>query len=525
MRRRRLAGLAFAVAALAVGATAPLLGSGTSAPDPAIRSALLTYANEHRSWAGVDSLVRQLADLTGQRVALTTPNGELIADSGSGGLPSATATRIDAAAAPTAEIEPQPNVVAGDPGRGASLTYYQWQLTDAEREQRQALAEQAVDCLRANTRQDGHARPRQRHQLLLGAAGGGEAAPRSPAMDSCVPDALEQPTAAARELAASIAERAGACLDEHGLEYETATGAGGLPVFRSEPAVENSSTWKACTRSAAVAAKREYVAPAADLYVSAVADGRLRTGAIVAAALLGAAALMALTVRRVDRPVLLGEVAHELRSPLANVRTQLEAAQDGVLPFDRRLIQTLIGESTLLERLVDDLQDLALADAGKLRVHPEACDAVDLAAQAVAAHQARAHAGGVQLRVAADRPVPAYADPARIRQVLSNLVSNALRHTPEGGRVEITARRGPGVVVLAVTDDGSGIEPSHLPRVFDRFYRAGSRPGGAGLGLAIAKRLVEAHGGRVEVTSAPGEGSTFAISLPVPDELGRSPGL
>jgi two-component system sensor histidine kinase BaeS len=171
------------------------------------------------------------------------------------------------------------------------------------------------------------------------------------------------------------------------------------------------------------------------------------------------------------------------------------------------------------------LEDLALADAGRLRVHPEEVDAGDLAAQAVAAHQARAQAGGVELRVAIAGTMPVYADPARIRQALSNLVSNALRHTPEGGLVEITVRREPDAVVLAVADSGSGIAPAHVPRVFERFYRAGSRPGGAGLGLAIAKQLVEAHGGTLGVTSVPGQGSTFTIWLAVPEDLGAQPGL
>jgi two-component system, OmpR family, sensor histidine kinase BaeS len=553
--RLRLLGCSLAVTSVAVCATAALLSSSGPPADSGeeIRSALLAYANEHRSWAGVDALVRGLAERTGQRIALTTPDGRPIADSAEPagqeeepGLPTAPAVRIDAASARPGDFQPEPNLVATS--TDTSLTYYQWQLTEAEREQRQALAEEAASCLREYAEKTGpeeRDRERRIHRATLpiaaaGAAKSGGAKPtqRLPGAQECVPSELEAPTAAARALAAQTVERATDCLDERGLAYDVGKGANGLPVIEADPATRGSTDWRACQAAAEVAAKRSYVAEPADLYLGSLGGGWGRTGVVVGGVLLAAAALTVLGGRRVlaagtagtagtagGRPVLLGEVAHELRTPLANVRSQLEAAQDGVLPLDGKLVRTLIGESTLLERLVADLEDLALADARRLRVHPEEVDAGDLAAQAVAAHQARAQAGGVELRVAIAGTMPVYADPARIRQALSNLVSNALRHTPEGGLVEITVRREPDAVVLAVADTGSGIAPAHVPRVFERFYRAGSRPGGAGLGLAIAKQLVEAHGGTLGVTSVPGQGSTFTIWLAVPEDLGAQPGL
>ncbi|GAB3401422.1 ATP-binding protein [Flindersiella endophytica] len=520
----RLLACVLAVLPLAVCATALLGGSANQATASAqeIRSELLAYANEHRSWDGVEPLLRELADRAGVPIALSTPDGEAIAASSEAGIGADTGTATDAGRIDAARVQPgdfrppAPNVVAAS--AGVSLTYYQWQLTDAERQRRQALAEQAIDCLRDHAPANPDDRERVNRRAMLPIATGGAAEPerRLPGEEVCVPAELEQPTAAARGLAAETVEQATACLDVRGLAYEVVAGAHGIPVLRPEAATAAGAEWQDCLDAAQAAAKSAYVAGPADLYLGLADGGWERTSAIVAAALLAAIALTVLAVRRGGRPILMGEVAHELRAPLANVRSQLEAAQDGVLPVDRKLIQTLIGESTLLERLVADLQDLALADAGRLRIHPEDCDAVDLAAQAVAAHQVRARAGGVTLTVVGSgEPVPVYADPARIRQALSNLVSNALRYTAQGGRVEVAVGRESGSVVLAVADNGSGIEAGHLARVFERFYRVGGEgSGGAGLGLAIARQLVEAHGGRIEVASTPGEGSTFAVVLP-----------
>src|SRR5262249_53563904 len=149
--------------------------------------------------------------------------------------------------------------------------------------------------------------------------------------------------------------------------------------------------------------------------------------------------------------------AHELRTPLANIQGYLEAADDGVVPVDGTFVASLLEESTLLGRLVDDLQDLALADAGRLRVHPEPVGADDIAQAVATAHAATATAGQIRLVVDAPGAVPVRADPARLRQAVGNLVSNALRATPPGGTVTITASTMDGWAVLAVGDTGIGI--------------------------------------------------------------------
>ncbi|WSW88219.1 HAMP domain-containing histidine kinase [Streptomyces anulatus] len=223
-----------------------------------------------------------------------------------------------------------------------------------------------------------------------------------------------------------------------------------------------------------------------------------------------------------QRKAMVSDVAHELRTPLSNIRGWLEAAQDGLADPDPAFVSSLLEEAVLLQHIIDDLQDLAAADAGVLRLHPESVEIRELLSQVAAAHQARAENAGVTLAVTATAPGQTLrADPVRLRQAVGNLVSNAVRHTPEGGRVTLRAyahEEGDGTVLVEVADTGSGIPPEDLPHVFDRFWRAeksrSRRTGGSGLGLAIVRKLVEAHGGTVDATSVEGEGSTFVLRLP-----------
>lgn len=223
-----------------------------------------------------------------------------------------------------------------------------------------------------------------------------------------------------------------------------------------------------------------------------------------------------------QRKAMVSDVAHELRTPLSNIRGWLEAAQDGLADPDPAFVSSLLEEAVLLQHIIDDLQDLAAADAGVLRLHPESVEIRELLSQVAAAHQARAENAGVTLAVTATAPGQALrADPVRLRQAVGNLVSNAVRHTPEGGRVTLRAyahEEGDGTVLVEVADTGSGIPAEDLPHVFDRFWRAeksrSRRTGGSGLGLAIVRKLVEAHGGTVDATSVEGEGSTFVLRLP-----------
>ncbi|MER7012632.1 ATP-binding protein [Saccharopolyspora sp. NPDC000359] len=219
-----------------------------------------------------------------------------------------------------------------------------------------------------------------------------------------------------------------------------------------------------------------------------------------------------------QRKTMVSDVAHELRTPLVNVRGWLEAAQDGVATLDQPLVSSLLEETLLLQHLVDDLQDLALADAGKLRVYPEPVHLGALLEHVAAAHRGRAEAGGVELVATVEGDPDLAADPTRLRQALGNLVSNALRYTPAGGRVVLWGRRVADEVLIDVSDTGVGIDARALPHVFDRFWRAeksrGRHGGGSGLGLAITHHLVDVHGGSIEVRSTVGVGTTFTIHLP-----------
>jgi two-component system OmpR family sensor kinase/two-component system sensor histidine kinase BaeS len=255
--------------------------------------------------------------------------------------------------------------------------------------------------------------------------------------------------------------------------------------------------------------------------------------------LAGAFNAMADTLVRADqqRRQLTADVAHELRTPLAIVKGRLEGIQDGIYTPDADQINGLLSEVALLERLIDDLRLLALAEAGQLPLYPETVDPAELvrATQRAFAHEATER--GVRLELALHESLPEIsADPQRISQVLGNLVSNALRHTPEGGRVVVAVAQEAGggrqeageertadaYVQFTVHDTGPGIAPEHLPHIFDRFYRADRArtrsSGGAGLGLAIARQIVEAHGGKITAASVPGQGTTMMFTLPLTTE-------
>ncbi len=220
------------------------------------------------------------------------------------------------------------------------------------------------------------------------------------------------------------------------------------------------------------------------------------------------------------------DIAHELRTPLANIRGYLEALRDGVVAPTPALLDSLHEEALLLTRLVADLQELELAEAGQLRLARRPVAVGDLVAKAVQAVQPTAAAKGVAVAAAPLPDLPALqADPDRLGQVLRNLLCNAITHTPAGGAVTVTAGATAGGIELRVSDTGSGIAADQLPHIFDRFYRGdpsrARSTGGAGLGLAIVQALVAAHGGTVRAASPGpgGRGSTFTVTLPV----GRPP--
>ena len=220
-----------------------------------------------------------------------------------------------------------------------------------------------------------------------------------------------------------------------------------------------------------------------------------------------------------QRRRMIADIAHELRNPLSTMQGNLEGMIDGVLAMDTSQVATVYDQTVLLSRLVEDLRTLSLAQARELRLELVEADLGELVRGVVQDFKPLADSRGVTLDVL---PVEGHPDvridSLRISQVLANLLSNALRHTPERGRIEIGITNGVPGVEVAVTDSGTGIGSDDLPHVFERFYRADqSRTrsgGGSGLGLAIAKELVESHGGRIWADSAPGQGSTFAFSLP-----------
>ncbi|MFD5389263.1 sensor histidine kinase [Streptomyces sp. NPDC127074] len=219
-----------------------------------------------------------------------------------------------------------------------------------------------------------------------------------------------------------------------------------------------------------------------------------------------------------QRKAMVSDISHELRTPLGTVRSVLEASKDGVIELDQSWVSSLLGEALMLQHLVDDLQDLALADAGKLTVHPEPVDLHGLWDQLLTMHRGQARAQGTTLTAELEGDPELSADPVRLRQILTNLVTNALRYTPPGGAVRLAARRDGEQVQITVSDTGTGIAEQDLPHVFDRFWRADrSRTrdtGGSGLGLAIVHNLVRAHHGSITVHSTIGQGTTFIIRLP-----------
>jgi two-component system sensor histidine kinase BaeS len=218
------------------------------------------------------------------------------------------------------------------------------------------------------------------------------------------------------------------------------------------------------------------------------------------------------------RRAMVGDIAHEMRTPVTNIRGWLEAADDGVVPLDAELVTSLLEEALLLQHVIADLQDLAAVDAGELRLHPQAVEAAELLHAVADAFSASADSGGVALAVRAEQVVVTV-DPIRLRQAVGNLVTNAIRHTPPGGRVTIAGRTETGFLVVDVVDTGPGIPQEQQALVFERFWRAeksrSRQTGGSGLGLSIVRKLAEAHGGTASVTSAPGAGATFTLRIPI----------
>ena len=212
----------------------------------------------------------------------------------------------------------------------------------------------------------------------------------------------------------------------------------------------------------------------------------------------------------------LADVSHELRTPLTVIQGSVEGMLDGLYPADRPHLERLLAETHQLERLVNDLRTLSLTDAGALELHRDLVDLGALAADVVAGFEPQASTDGVALATDLEDAPSLSLDGRRVRQVIGNLLSNAIRHTPRGGRVTLRVRRIGGAVELEVADTGAGMDTDAPERAFDRFWRAGDTAG-AGLGLAIVRDLVRAHGGEVSLESAPGAGTVVRCRFPIAD--------
>ena len=214
------------------------------------------------------------------------------------------------------------------------------------------------------------------------------------------------------------------------------------------------------------------------------------------------------------RREMMADVAHELRTPLTVLQGRLEGLVDGVYPRDDRQLARLLEETHVLSRLVEDLRTLALSEAGALPLQIESTDIAALIREVVASLQPEAARASVRLSAATpSEAAPLDLDPVRIREVLTNLLSNAVRHSKPGGIVTATMSVTDGRVAVAVTDTGEGMSPEAVARMFDRFYK-GSTSRGSGLGLTIARGIVTAHGGNISASSQPGHGTTVTFTFP-----------
>lgn len=218
------------------------------------------------------------------------------------------------------------------------------------------------------------------------------------------------------------------------------------------------------------------------------------------------------------RKRLLADIAHELRTPLAIIQGNLEGMLDGVVETDKEQLHSLYEETVHLNRLIGDLRDLSLAEAGQLSLDRQPTDLNQLVSRSVALLKPLADERQLAMDCALAPLPPLDLDARRINQIVYNLLTNAIRHTPPAGRVTLTTEKLADWIRLSVCDTGVGIDPADLPYIFEHFYRADKsrarKSGGSGIGLAIVKKLVETHGGRVEVESVPGRGSCFHVYLP-----------
>ncbi|MET7695434.1 HAMP domain-containing sensor histidine kinase [Streptomyces sp. NPDC005483] len=546
------------------------------ADDMDVLAELSGYAATHPDWSEVARTVRELSARTGRRIALTGADRRVIADSARPGtsLPPSAAAAVDPLHTDTYS-ERGAQIPGIDPRAVGP-----YRLPEAERVKVDALAHKRQLCFSQHGLETELSRTPSGRTFLTGPEGRStpDYVPDACA-DGLLntPTATEEKaTKALQRLARPCLVKAGLGADAAATLGTVLGGTDVRAPVTSKLGDQEASLAEPCFDDARRAQLDPYVAPVAELFLGTgdtpavlfdMSPGNkakvVGTAGLVLAVTVAATALVAsrlvrplraltaaaqqppelhvrvpvttrdetgilavafndLTERRerleAQRKAMVSDIAHELRTPLTNIRGWLEVTRDGVVDPDPVLLGSLHDEALVLQRVIDDLQDLADADAGTLRLHREPVRCDELLQQVAAAHRVAADTARVTLRTGVDGDPWLDADPVRMRQALGNLVSNALRHTPAGGSVTLSARRDGDDIVLAVADTGTGIAPDDLPHVFDRFWRAeksrSRRTGGSGLGLPIVRHLVAAHGGTVVAASEPGTGSVFTLRLP-----------
>ncbi|MEU2757571.1 sensor histidine kinase [Streptomyces albidoflavus] len=578
----RLLIASFAISLVSIAATAWLTARSTTlaikqergqilADDATIQNMLEGFAASHPSWEGAERTVQDLARRTGRGIVITTRAREVITASDRSSvdrLPLNASAVID-----PLHLSPLPDQGAGpseEVSRIDPRAVGPYLLPTAERKKLRQLARQEVSCLYDT----------QGLRTHIVEEPGGRPAIRALRSEAVIPQAcatkdLSAPTPTEAKALTELTALVRTCAARNRIRIEEPLTIDAQFRLGQANFEQGSSRLDDCVEEGRREQLAPHVAPAALLFVTSPAQsatpifdlsraGTLRvlgtTGlvltvtvtALIAIRLIRplrmltnaardpsgrhlqipittkdeigylAAALNELSERRErtdeQRKVMVNDIAHELRTPLSNIRGWLDAAQDGLADPDSSLVASLQEEAGLLQHIIDDLQVLAAADAGSLRLSPRKLNLRELAEQSLDAHETAAQAGRVALIGHFTDDLTTEGDPVRLRQVLGNLLSNAIRHTPPNGSVTVSAYRVEGGVELHVADTGSGIQPEDLPRIFDRFWRAepsrSRNTGGSGLGLSIVRHLVHAHGGEVSVVSSPGAETVFTVRLP-----------
>ncbi|AGL21551.1 cell wall metabolism sensor histidine kinase WalK [Actinoplanes sp. N902-109] len=561
-----------AIAIAAVVATTWLAAQSTSqtiqqeigqslSDDKSVYDELLTYAATHRDWSQVQPLVADRARALGRRITLMNEKRQVIVDSAAG--PSLELARPSALVDPlavdlaltgrTEHIDPR---VVGP-----------YRLTPADQKRIRQQLDRSLECVHsfgseAIVTTGPHGRPKLSITRVA----------KDPYLCSLVPDLTRserRPLEALRKLVAD-------CADDRAVTLTPDLVVTVLDPIKDVPIPDRTERAAHCLDSARFTQLQSYVAPPALLFVTGPEGpaappvspfsqrNLVRLGTTTAVVLVLAVLVTVVVGGRLVRPLralteaarqpgghqrvpvtgkdeiallavalnemaehrehseeqrkaMVNDVAHELRNPLTNIRNWLEAAQDGLATIDGPLLTLLYDETVHLQHIVDDLRDLAAADAGSLRMHPEPMHLDDAIEQVLEVHSPSAAAAGVSLTLHFDGEPLVVADPVRLRQLVGNLLSNAIRHSNRGDTVAVRASADAGRLTIAVADTGEGIAEPDLPKVFDRFWRADrSRTratGGSGLGLPIARKIAEAHGGDITVESTLGAGTTFTVTL------------